>query len=572
MILNDLNEDQHTKDKKEDEKIKGNDSDALESVLVHIGQFGRYQKLLFLGMLPVGVFFAFIYFVQMFIAATPQRHWCKVPELTHLDPELRRNLTAPPPSIDGEEWNRCFMYDANWTEVLLSNRTDPDTPITACKNGWEFELKDIPYHTVVSERGWVCDNSGYTPFTQTVFFIGSFFGGLFFGWVSDYFGRVPALFGANVMALVGGIATIYTTEIWDFAFCRFIVGTSYDTSFMAMYILVLEYTGPKYRTWAANMSIALFFGGGCLILPWVAWWVSDWRTLLWVTSLPMLLVVVVPFTVPESARWLSSRGRVNDAVKVLRRFERVNGRKIPDDVMDEFIVSASQTRRTKESIMDVFKSSALRGLLARMVIVYMTCALVFDGLVRMSEGLGLDFFVTFTLTSATEIPSVMLLALVLDRFGRRVLTAVPLLISGTLILIATLVPRGVPQVSLAIMARFMINMAYNAAIQWSAELMPTPVRGSASSFIHVMGYVSTLVSPFVVYSERAWKLLPLLILGALCLVASGVSLMVPETNGRPMPQTIEEGEQVVRSYTLCGKVEDPEVTAEQNEKEKALIT
>lgn len=66
-----------------------NDADILDRVLFHIGDMGRYQKLLFLCMLPSGVFFAFLYFVQMFIAVTPQQHWCRVPELAHLDMELR---------------------------------------------------------------------------------------------------------------------------------------------------------------------------------------------------------------------------------------------------------------------------------------------------------------------------------------------------------------------------------------------------------------------------------------------------------------------------------------------------
>ena len=79
-------------------------------------------------------------------------------------------------------------------------------------------------------------------------------------------------------------------------------------------------------------------------------------------------------------------------------------------------VSASQTRQTKESMKDVFTSAPLRKMMVLMVVVYMACAVIFDGLVRMSEGLGLDFFITFTLTSATEIPSVTLLAFVLDKY------------------------------------------------------------------------------------------------------------------------------------------------------------
>ncbi|XP_039745113.1 organic cation transporter protein-like isoform X2 [Pararge aegeria] len=546
------------------------DSDALETVLTHVGELGRYQKMLFLGMAPFGIFFAFVYFVQMFITATPQRHWCRVPELEHLDLELRRNLTAP---SAGDTWERCLMYDANWTHVLQNNSVPPDTPIVACKNGWEFELGDIPYETVVSERGWVCENAGYTPLAQTIFFVGSFVGGIYFGWMADHFGRVPALVGSNVIAFVGGVASIYTTGIWDFAFCRLLVGMSYDSCFMIMYILVLEYVGPRYRTWVANLSIALYFGGGCLILPWLALWIGDWRNLLWATTIPFLMVIAVPYTVPESARWLSSRGRVNDAVKVIRRFEKVNRTKVPDDVMDEFIVSASQTRQTNESMKDVFKSGPLRKMMLIMVVVYMACAAIFDGLVRMSEGLGFDFFITFTLTSATEIPSVTLLAFVLDKWGRRILTCGPMIISGVLILIAAFVPKGVAQVSLAIMARFLINMAYNAAIQWSAELLPTPVRASGTALIHVSGYVATIVSPYIVYSEHVWRSLPLLILGVIAVVGSSVGLLLPETNGMQMPQTIEEGEKIVSSYTLCGKVEEVEVESpEENDKMKALIT
>ncbi|XP_069354217.1 organic cation transporter protein-like [Maniola hyperantus] len=552
--------------KEELNKKEHADSDVLETVLMHVGELGRYQKLLFLGMAPFGVFFAFVYFVQMFITATPQRHWCKVPELEHLDVELRRNLTAPP---TGEEWERCLMYDANWTHVLQNNSVLPDTPTVPCRNGWEFELGDIPYETVVSERGWVCEYAGYTPFAQMIFFAGSFVGGIYFGWMADHFGRVPALVGTNLFAFIGGVASIYTTGIWDFAFCRFLVGMSYDSCFMLMYILVLEYVGPRYRTWVANLSIALYFGGGCLILPWLAVWIGDWRKLLWATTVPFLIVIAVPFTVPESARWLSSRGRVNDAVKVIRRFEKVNGTKVPDDVMDEFIVSASQTRQTNQSIKDVFKSGPLRKMMLIMVVVYMACAAIFDGLVRMSEGLGFDFFITFTLTSATEIPSVTLLAFVLDKWGRRILTCGPMFTSGVLILIAAFVPKGIPQVTLAIMARFLINMSYNAAIQWSAELLPTPVRASGSSLIHVSGYVATLVSPYIVYSEHVWRSLPLLILGLIAMVGSSVSLLLPETNGMQMPQTIEEGEKIVSSYTLCGKAEDVEVDSpEENDKLK----
>lgn len=41
----------------------------------------------------------------------------------------------------------------------------------------------------------MCEYAGYAPTAQAIFFAGSFIGGLFFGWMADRFGRVPALVG-----------------------------------------------------------------------------------------------------------------------------------------------------------------------------------------------------------------------------------------------------------------------------------------------------------------------------------------------------------------------------------------
>ncbi|KAJ2944014.1 hypothetical protein O0L34_g8340 [Tuta absoluta] len=572
---NPITEDRLSDAKEElNKKAQNEETDPLELVLQHVGEWGRYQKLLFLGMMPFGSFFAFVYFVQMFVVATPQSHWCRVPELEHLDQELRRNLTAPLDAKDWE-WDRCQTYDANWTHVSLTlTPPHPNTSKIQCNSGWEFQLGDIPYHTVVSERGWVCDYAGYAPIAQSIFFGGSFVGGLLFGWLADRFGRVPALVGANLIGCVGGVLTIFTSGLWDFAICRFLVGMSYDSCFILMYILVLEYVGPSHRTWIANMSIAIYFGGGCLALPWIAIWIGNWKILLLATSLPMMIVLAAIFVVPESARWLSSQGKVNKAVEILRKFERVNRTKIPEDVMDDFIVQARQTRQTDESIGALMKSSQLRLMMLFMVIVYMACAIIFDGLVRMSENLGFDFFITFTLTSATEIPSVTLLAFVLDKWGRRNLTVGPLWIAGILSLIAAFVPKGIPQVSLAIMARFCINMAYNTIIQWATELLPTPVRASGSSVVHVSGYVGTVLSPYIVFSDRIWKPLPLLILGIIAMFSGGIAIFLPESMGRNLPQNIVEGERLFNEYSMCGKPERDDVESEEmkNEKEKALIT
>lgn len=49
------------------------------------------------------------------------------------------------------------------------------------------------------------------------------------------------------------------------------------------------------------------------------------------------------------------------------------------------------------------------------------------------------------------------------------------------------------------MGRFAVNISYNIGIQYAAELLPTVVRGQGLALIHIMGYVATIVVPFIVY-------------------------------------------------------------------------
>ncbi|CAG9576210.1 unnamed protein product [Danaus chrysippus] len=535
-------------------------SSALEKVISHVGELGTYQRWLFLVMLPFGMVWSFGYFGQMFITATPQEHWCRVPELDGLNADLRRSLSTPKDS--NNVYDNCNRFLANYTLVLETLLPpDPGTPTVPCDNGWEFLFEDIPYSTVVNEREWVCDRSNLVPWSQTIGFFGSIVGGILCGTLADRYGRLPVLILSNIFAFVGGIGTMFTNGFWDFSICRFIVGMSCDSCFIMIYILVLEYVGTKYRSLVANMSIAMYFGGGCLLMPWIVLWIGDWKYFVLATSLPALLVLLTPFLVPESARWLVSKGRTDEAVKVLKRFERINKSKIPDEVLEEFVSIAGKTKNEEESVLTIFKTPSLRITVIFLIITFMGVAVVFDGIIRLSENLGLDFFLTFTVTSATEIPSILILVLLLDRLGRRYMVMGPMLIASILSLIAAFVPRGVTSVALAVTARFFNNMAYGTVIQWTPELLPTPMRASGASFVHISAFAAVTVSPFIIYSDRVWEGLSLILVGVIGVLAAGVALLVPETKGRSMPQTMDNWK-TINNDTIFSRKKEVHPTTE----------
>ncbi|KAH8364750.1 hypothetical protein KR084_011176 [Drosophila pseudotakahashii] len=538
----------------------GNGSDPpppsmdFDDILPLIGEFGRYQKLLFICMIPFSFFVAFVYFSQIFLTLIPEQHWCHVPELDALDVEARLALSIP---MTKGEYNNCYMYDVNYTEILAQGKVmaDPKWPRVKCRHGWSYNFTEIPYSTVATEQNWVCDDAALPTYAQSIFFLGAIVGGLLFGWVADRFGRIPALIGTNMMGLLAGVGTAFVSNFWQFAAMRFFVGFAFDNCFTMMYILVLEYVGPKYRTFVANMSIAIFFTGAACLLPWIAYFLADWKLLAIVTSAPLALAIFTPFVVPESARWLVSQGKVDKAVGILKKLEKGNGRQVPAQTYQIFADSCKRMREQEAqngnySVLDLFKSPRLRRTTLLLIVIWMAISLVFDGHVRNVGSLGLDIFFTFTLACFTELPADTLLTVILDRFGRRWLACSSMVLSGVFSLLATVVPVGIYSAALAIMGRFFVNISYNIGLQWAAEVLPTVVRAQAVAFIHIMGYVASIIAPFVVYLANISQALPLIILGILGIIGGLLALLLPETLNHVLPQTLSDGEEFGRGQSI----------------------
>lgn len=55
--------------------------ETFDDILPYVGDFGRYQLLLLLALLPYSVAYATLYFSQFFLTLLPQEHWCKIEEL-----------------------------------------------------------------------------------------------------------------------------------------------------------------------------------------------------------------------------------------------------------------------------------------------------------------------------------------------------------------------------------------------------------------------------------------------------------------------------------------------------------
>jgi hypothetical protein len=84
-----------------------------------------------------------------------------------------------------------------------------------------------------------------------------------------------------------------------------------------------------------------------MMLAGVAYLVQDWVKLSLFTSLPFFSYFLYLLIMPESPRWLLMKGRLEEALKILERMARVNGKTFPDEFRNKLQERVLQEKNRK---------------------------------------------------------------------------------------------------------------------------------------------------------------------------------------------------------------------------------
>ncbi|KAK4872076.1 hypothetical protein RN001_016200 [Aquatica leii] len=494
----------------------------VDTMLWHVGDFGRYQYMLISLFSLINAFSAFHYFGQTFISLVPE-HRCK---------NLNKNLTHT-------------SYLACSTKIIHPNETI-ELP---CVSGWDYN-STYGYISLIQELNWVCKDDWKPVLGQSVFFIGSVLGSLGFGVLADHIGRLHVLVISNLFVVFGNLLTLLSSDAIVFGISRFIAGCATDSNFVMMYIIVMEYIRPSMRTFGLNLCIGVFYCLSCMAVPWVAVLLGHWKWFLLMISLPHLSILAFYLLVPESAQWLISKGKTEKAIICFERIAQINKKQVNQKVFDTLrgYANVHIKKNGPETFFGLIKTPKLRRKTFILMFKSMVMTLGYDAISRNINGFGLSPFLIFTISSSTILPACGFILAFQDKAGRKALASGALFISGLftagagLILAISAVPNTVVPVIFAIISRLSINVAYNSGAQYAVELIPTVVRGQGVSAIHVIGYAASFFSPHILYLSNIWQPFPEVVLGILLVVGAVACLFLPETLNRTLPVTLEDGE------------------------------
>ncbi|OWZ22661.1 Major Facilitator Superfamily (MFS) transporter [Phytophthora megakarya] len=158
-------------------------------------------------------------------------------------------------------------------------------------------------------------------------FLGAAFGGPLFGHLADARGRRSALLFAMMLSLIGlALSAVAKTDFHVIA-ARIVAGVGLGGELPAATVLVQE-LAPRSMRGRMVALLEAFTGLGGLVGVALAFGVAPqfgWRNTYLVICSCVLYTGVLRFGIPESPRWLASVGRVNEALQVVEKLERVHG-------------------------------------------------------------------------------------------------------------------------------------------------------------------------------------------------------------------------------------------------------
>lgn len=142
-----------------------------------------------------------------------------------------------------------------------------------------------------------------------------------------------------------------------------------------------------------------------------------------------------------------------------------------------------------------------------------------------------------------------------------------------MILCVHLIPIDLPGVAvfLEMLGKFGLTSAFCIVYAVTSELFPTVIRNSAMGCCSMAARIGTIISPFILYLGQYVKSLPYILMGGLAISGAVLCLLLPETFGKALPETLSQMQQICRRRDRKEKeAENGEITAENQRKETKL--
>ncbi|XP_062309223.1 organic cation/carnitine transporter 2-like isoform X1 [Osmerus eperlanus] len=546
-----------------------------EESIAFLGQWGPFQQTVFFLLCSSAIPNGFTGMSIVFIGDTPP-HRCLIPAGSNISAEWRNH------SIPWEEdqsgtlsLSKCSRYRLDVIKNLSNSGYVPgidvnvsELPLETCLDGWKYD-QGTYISTIVTEWDLVCDEKWRNPLTSSIFFCGVLTGSFLSGQLSDRFGRKIVLFVTMGVQTVFTFIQVFSLSWSMFCGLHFIVGMGQISNYVAAFVLGTELLSPEVRMVFSTLGLCVSFALGYMLLPLGAYLIREWRMLLLVLTLPGVLYVPLWWFIPESPRWLLSQGRVEEAEAILRRAARQNQVQAPDVIFQPPLMELASGKLETYNICDLLRSRNICLVSVTLWIVWTVISIGYFALSLNTSNLHGSSYLNCFVSAAIEVPA-YLLAWLLFRFcGRRPSLCWTLFLGGVMMFFTLLLPPGLSWISttLEMLGKFGVTAAFSILYAFTAELYPTVLRNTAVGVCSMASRVGSISAPYFIYLGEYSKSLPNILIGGLTILSGLLSLLLPESHGVPLPDTVDH----MQSFPGCKKREVCKCTCPSGEEDERAM-
>lgn len=373
-------------------------------------------------------------------------------------------------------------------------------------------------------------------------YIGQLFGALVFGWLAERFGRIHSVTTAVAVMSVMSLGCAIAGNFPALLACRLVqgIGVGGEMPVAATYISELSRAhgrGRFFLLYEMIFPIGLMATGqiGAWLVP-----VLGWKAMFLIGSIPGFLITLLLTRLPESPRWLLSKGRLLEAEAVIRQIEsstecRVSARTISDPAL--LATAPSYASDPASSVGQAWRgkwrelvSSSYRG---RTFVVWTLWASAYfvsnslnnwmPSLYNTVYRLGLrESLRAASLTNVAQVIVLLFCAFSIDRIGRRNWTVASFILGGALLTVLGLLgSQSVVNVMILSTLSYGVIGSANAVLYlYTPEIYPTRIRaigtGLATSWLRLASAVGPAVVGVMVGRTG---------IGSVWLMLAGVSIV-----------------------------------------------
>jgi putative MFS transporter len=342
---------------------------------------------------------------------------------------------------------------------------------------------------------------------------GFLFGALLAGWLGDRFGRKVVMLWAlafyAIMSLAAAVAPTY--ELFVAARVLAGLGTGAESVIIAPFIS--EFIPPKRRGLLIG-SLAGFFSFGFVMAALIGRFVvplgaDGWRWAQVITAVPILMLLWWRRSLPESPRYLQSRGREEAAEAVVTAFEarvqRATGTELPPVPAEQFVIEAHDGKVNLLTALKAMWSGPMRRRTAVVWVIWFVITFCYYGFFSWIPTLLIGRGITVTrsfefsiIIYLAQIPGYFSAALLNDRIERKFTIAIYLAGAAVSAYWLSQSNDSAVIVLAAAVLSFFLNGTYAGVYAYTPELFPTWMRAMGTGTASAVGRVGSILAPTII--------------------------------------------------------------------------